>query len=261
MDDRTLEEQGNGVQENWAVGLEAVLGVPPQPAALFLEAFTHPSFSYEQREPRPPHNQRLEFLGDAVVNLVVAHELWQRHPDWPEGELSRQRAAIVSCRTLAGAARRLGLYRWLRLGRGEEQKGGRQKDGILCDLFEAVTGALLVARGLPAAWDFVLKGLGPALVAREGWLPNFDAKTQLQERLQAISPVVPEYELLAVEGPPHLRVFTVAVHWQGRRLGIGRAGSKKGAEQAAAAEALKLLEAEGAGQGHKGQASREPARQ
>ncbi|HEY8496821.1 MAG TPA: ribonuclease III [Limnochordales bacterium] len=233
------------MEQNWAVGLEAVLGVPPQPAALFLEAFTHPSFTHEQPAPQPPHNQRLEFLGDAVVGLVVAHELWRRYPHLPEGELTRRRAAVVNSRALADAARRLGLGQWLRVGRGEELTGGRERESALSDLFEAVAGALFIAYGLPVARDFVLKGLEPALVeAGERPVPDFDAKTRLQERLQETSPVVPEYEVLAVEGPPHARVFTVAVHWQGRQLGIGRAGSKKAAEQAAAAEALRRLEAE-----------------
>lgn len=240
-----MKEQGASMQQDWAVGLEAVLGVPPHPAALFLEAFTHPSFSHEQQPPRPPHNQRLEFLGDAVVGLVVAHELWRRYPHLAEGELTRRRAAVVNSRSLADASRRLGLGRWLRMGRGEELTGGRERESALSDVFEAVAGALFIAYGLPVARDFVLKGLEPALLeAGEGPVPDFDAKTRLQERLQEISAVVPEYEVLAIEGPPHARVFTVAVHWQGRRLGIGRAGSKKAAEQAAAAEALRRLGAE-----------------
>ncbi|MFS8664743.1 MAG: ribonuclease III [Limnochordales bacterium] len=227
-------------------GLEAVLGVPPRPAHLFLEAFTHPSYAYEQPEPRPPHNQRLEFLGDAVVGLVVAHELWQRFPQRPEGELTRLRAAMVNSQALASAARRLGLGRWLRTGRGDELTGGRERDSTLSDLFEAVAGALFVAHGLDAAREFVLRGLAPAFDGLEqGQAGAMDAKTQLQERLHALGAKGPEYLVLAAEGPPHARTFTVAVHWQGRRLGVGRGASKKAAEQAAAAQALERLEADG----------------
>src|SRR5690625_3933866 len=101
--------------ERWAVGLEDVLGVPPAPAALFLEAFTHPSFANEQPPPGPPDNQRLEFLGDAVIGLAVAHELWRRFPDRSEGELARARTALVNTETLAQRGRSLRLHRWLLL--------------------------------------------------------------------------------------------------------------------------------------------------
>lgn len=229
-------------ERTWSAGLEAVLGVPPDPVDLFLEAFTHPSFSHEQPEPRPPHNQRLEFLGDAVVGLVVAHELWKRFPRLPEGELTRLRIATVNSRALADAARALGLGRWLRTGRGHELGGGRELESTLSDLFEAVTGAVFVAHGLAAARDFVLRGLGDAFARMAaGLLPGLDAKTQLQERLHAFGTDPPRYRLLGEEGPPHARVFHVAVYWRGRHLGTGKGASKKAAEQAAAAEALERL--------------------
>ncbi|HEY8417885.1 MAG TPA: ribonuclease III [Limnochordales bacterium] len=226
----------------WSAGLEAVLGVPPDPVDLFLEAFTHPSFAHEQPEPRPPHNQRLEFLGDAVVGLVVAHELWKRFPHLPEGDLTRLRIATVNSRALAEAARALGLGRWLRTGRGHELGGGREQESTLSDLFEAVAGAVFVAHGLPAARDFVLRGLADAFASMAaGLLPGVDAKTQLQERLHTIGMDPPRYRLLTEEGPPHARTFRVAVYWRGQQLGVGQGGSKKAAEQAAAAQALVRL--------------------
>jgi len=228
--------------EEGLAGLEEVLGVPPRPAALFLEAFTHPSYAHEQPDPRPAHNQRLEFLGDAVVGLVVAHELWRRFPDLPEGELTRRRIAAVNRTALAAAARRIGLARWLRLGRGHERSGGRGQAGTLSDLFEAVVGALFAAYGLPAAEEFVLRSLGGDLEGDRGSASNDgDPKTELQELLQALGPETPAYELMAVEGPPHAPTFTCAVTWRGRRIGVGQGDSKKAAEQAAAAAALRAL--------------------
>jgi len=227
----------------WTTGLEAVLGAPPHPVELFLEACTHPSYAHEHPAPRPPHNQRLEFLGDAVVGLVVAEELWRRFPHWPEGDLTRLRAAAVNSRALAAAARRLALGRWLRMGRGEELSGGRERESALSDLFEALAGALFVAHGLAAARRFVLRGLGHFLVrAERGRASAVDAKTRLQERLHALGVEGPGYRLEGTAGPPHARTFTVGVYWRGRCLGIGRAGSKKAAEQAAASQALARLE-------------------
>ncbi|MBO8141884.1 MAG: ribonuclease III [Firmicutes bacterium] len=225
--------------------MDRVLGVRPEPVQLFLEAFTHPSFSHEQPEPRPAHNQRLEFLGDAVVGLVVASELFQRHPDRSEGELTRRRAAVVNTRALAEAARRMGLNAWLRLGKGEELAGGRERDSNLSALYEAVAGAVFSVAGFDAAREFVLRGLKDRLDSFAQASPDlaagFDAKTRLQEYLQALEKVAPEYRVVEVSGPDHARTFTVAVSWRGRELAVGKGASKKAAEQDAALRALNLL--------------------
>src|SRR5690625_4682765 len=132
--------------KRWVVGLEDVLGAPPEPTALFLKAFTHTSFAHEQPPPRPPDNERLEFLGDKVLGHVVAAALWEKFSDWSEGDLSRVYMALVKTETLASRSRAMKLGRWLRLGKGEEQSGGRDRDSNLCDVFEAVVGAMFVAQ-------------------------------------------------------------------------------------------------------------------
>ena len=149
------------------------------------------------------------------------------------------RAAVVNTAALAEVARSLGLGRWLRLGRGEALSGGRERDSTLCDALEAVVGALFVAHGWDAARAFVRRQLAPAIdrLALDK-RPGVDAKSRLQELLQQTSVDVPEYDVIATDGPDHARTFTVAVRWQGRGLGRGRGTTKKAAEQAAAADAL-----------------------
>lgn len=233
----------NAPQRTWAVGLEDVLGVSPTPTDLFLEAFTHSSFANEQPEPRPQHNQRLEFLGDAVLGLAVANELWHRFPERSEGELARARAALVNTETLASVARSLRLGRWLRIGKGEEKAGGRDRDSTLCDLFEAVVGAIFLSHGWHVANRFVLSRLHHQLEAVSvAAAPGVDPKTQLQEHLHQLAPISPEYAVIATDGPPHARLFTVAVLWDGRQLGKGQGRSKRAAEQAAAKAALRQID-------------------
>lgn len=229
-----------GAVPGWEAGLADALGVTPHPASLFLEALTHPSYPAEAAPPKPPHNQRLEFLGDAVIGLAAARTLWARFPERPEGELARMRAALVNTAALADAARRIGLGRWLIMGRGEELSGGRDRDSTLCDALEAVVGALFVAYGWDTAEAFVGRVLAPGvqrLAADDG--PGVDAKSRLQELVQQTSVDVPEYDVIAVDGPDHARTFTVVVRWRGRELGKGRGATKKAAQQAAAADALR----------------------
>lgn len=226
----------------WAAGLEETLGVSPRPVALFLEAFTHPSFSNEQSAPRPADNQRLEFIGDAVIALAVARELWRRFPDWREGDLARARTALVNTQALAERGRSLDLQRWLRLGRGELKSGGMHRDSTLCDAFEALVGALFLAYGWEQAENFLLDQLEEPLerlAASES--PGLDPKTRLQEMLQRQGTGVPEYVLLDASGPDHRRTFAVEVRWQGVGLGAGRGTTKRAAEQAAAADGLSRL--------------------
>lgn len=233
----------NAPEHTWAVGLEDVLGVPPAPAALFMEAFTHASYANEQPEPRPAHNQRLEFLGDAVIGLAVAQHLWRRFPERPEGELARARAALVNTQSLAAVGRALDLGRWLRIGKGEAKAGGRERDSTLCDLFEAVVGAIFLAYGWETADTFVLDRLHAELEQiAAAPTPGVDAKTRLQELLHQVAPASPEYTVAAMDGPPHARIFTVAVLWEGRHIGAGQGRSKRAAEQAAAEAALQTLE-------------------
>lgn len=203
--------------------------------ALLTEALTHTTWANEN--PPKPSNQRLEFLGDAVVGLVMADALYATYPELPEGELTKLRAAVVREEALAARARALGLGAHLRLGRGEAATG-RDRDSILADAFEAVTGALYLDSGLPVAQAFVRRELLPlAAVAREGLL-HVDWKTRLQEALQRDGRPAPVYQLLAEEGPAHAKRFQMGCYRDGALLAAAWGKSKKEAEQEAARLAL-----------------------
>ncbi|WP_138295738.1 MULTISPECIES: ribonuclease III [unclassified Clostridium] len=205
---------------------------------LLRSALTHSS--YAGRPEDWPHNERLEYLGDAVVELAVSDWLYNHIPPLPEGQMTQARAQSVCEAALAGCARQIRLGELLYLGRGEELTHGREKNSILSDAFEALVGALYQDAGFDFAKDFVLRAVGPLLItALNG--ENQDCKTQLQERLKQLQRGDPEYVILSSEGPSHRPVFTAAVEADGQRLGLGQGGSKKEAEQAAAAQALEKL--------------------
>jgi len=207
-------------------------------AALLEEALTHSSYAHESgRSGR--YNERLEFLGDAVVGLVVAEALFARHPDWDEGRLTRARAAVVSQPTLAEAGRRLGLGGHLRLGRGEEQTGGRNKPSLLADALEAVIGAAFLAGGWENARDLALEALGFALDSPDVAEAPRDYKTRLAERLRQDG-LQPVYVVVEESGPDHAKLFTVALTVGGQEWARGRGHSKKEAEQQAAKAAWEL---------------------
>lgn len=207
-------------------------------------AVTHRSWAHEQVAPgneeqaRQLHNEALEFLGDSVLGLVVADYLCRAHPDVTEGELSRMKHRLVSAPTLARASLRLHLGDFLRFGRGEEKSGGRNKDALLADVLEAITGAIFLDGGLTAATDFVQRALGEELEsANPASAAEADYKTMLQEKLQAERRPAPRYRVVETLGPPHRRTFRVEVSWDdGSVCGEGR--SIKSAEVAAAKLAL-----------------------
>ena len=206
--------------------------------ALFIEAITHRSYTNEvARELSAPvrDNERLEFLGDAVLDLVVSTELMRRFPDANEGKLSRMRAAIVHEGALAELARRTQLGAALRLGRGEERSGGRDRTSLLADAFEAVVGAVYLDSGFERVSDVVV----PLLDFESGdRLADTDAKTELQQRFQAEHKMTPRYRLVTSEGPEHDKWFVVEVVVDGQVLGQGSGRSKKQAEQQAALSIL-----------------------
>ncbi|MDD5305682.1 MAG: ribonuclease III [Deltaproteobacteria bacterium] len=204
---------------------------------LLAEALTHRSFVNEHPD-RSAHNERLEFLGDAVLDLIVAEALMERCPGASEGELTRRRAALVNEAGLADMARRVNLGAALRLGKGEEKTSGRDRSSILSDAVEAVLGAVYLDAGYEAARRVALAWLGPALdPVVEGDLPG-DAKTSLQEVLQAGAGRGPMYRVVSEEGPDHDKVFEVEIVAGGEVLARGRGRSKKEAEKDAAARAL-----------------------
>ena len=199
-----------------------------------------PGLDGDRGEPLESY-ERLEYLGDAFLGWVVAHELFRRWPGFSEGELTRARASLVQGRTLAGIAGGIGLGAYLHLGQGEASSGGRERASNLAAAFEAVVGAVLIDRGEKAARALVIRYLGAAMDAfAPSGVPR-DAKSALQELTQRLGLPLPAYELLDADGPPHARRFTVRVLVDGLPRGEGTGGRKADAEQAAAAVALDSL--------------------
>lgn len=204
-------------------------------------ALTHPSVAHETSAPTE-HNQRLEFLGDAVLGLVLTQELYDKFSTVSEGPLTKARAQMVNRRSLADQAKRFELGRYLILSRGEESSGGREKQSALADAFEAIIGAIFLDGGFAAAREFVL-GCFRDSFGHLTRIPDIDnPKGELQEKLQARSPDAPRYETTSVTGPDHDRVFECAVFHDGKELARGTGKSKKAAESRAALAALETLE-------------------
>ena len=217
--------------------LEAALGTAVDPG-LLEQALTHRSYAYEHGG--LPTNERLEFLGDAVLGLAVTDALYRAHPDLPEGDLAKLRASVVNTRALAGVARDLGLGPWLRLGRGEEVTGGRDKNSILADTTEALLGAVYLDRGVEAALGLVRRLFDPLMRAASASGAAQDWKTALQEVTAARALGVPDYRLTE-SGPDHAKRFRAVVLVAGEPCGEGDGRSKKEAEQHAAASAYRAL--------------------
>ncbi|HVY69144.1 MAG TPA: ribonuclease III [Verrucomicrobiae bacterium] len=205
-------------------------------------ALTHPSLAHELGS-SVQHNQRLEFLGDAVLQLILTRELYDKFPALEEGPLTKARAQLVNRNSLAEQARRLDLGRQLKLSRGEELNGGRERPSALADAYEALLGALLLDGGFDVARDFALREFHEEFGEMEV-APNLEnPKGELQELLQAESPEAPMYRLESVHGPDHDREFECAVFHRGTELGRGKGKSKKAAESKAAFTALTALRA------------------
>jgi len=219
--------------------LQQRLGIAFARRDLLVQALTHRSYLAEAVE--AVSNERLEFLGDAVLDLVVAEELFRRHPEWPEGELTKAKASAVDARALARLARDWDLGAYVLVSRGEEQSGGRERRAMLADSVEALIGAYYLDQGLDAIRTFILRALEQVLAAIERREHEHDYKTQLQELFQARYQTAPAYEVLNETGPPHDRTFEVGVIFAGRVLGRGEGKSKKEAAQHAAAEALRSI--------------------
>lgn len=216
--------------------IEATLGYRFRDARLLETALTHPSFGSDHRV---PHYQRLEFLGDAVLELAISRYLYFELPDVNEGRLTRLRAELVREESLHKIAENLRLGAKIRLSVGEEKSGGREKPSILSDVAEAVIGAVYLDGGTEAAHAVVMR-MFAGMLDPSALKETLDAKTRLQERLQSEGKM-PVYEILSAEGPPHDPVFTYAVRADGRTLGEGAGRSKQAAQQAAARAALKLI--------------------
>ena len=221
--------------------LEAVLGYHFKDRALLERALRHASWCNEQQGERGEDNERLEFLGDAVLDLVVGHRLMIRYPQLREGELSVTRAQVVSETGLSDVAGQLGIGQWLMLGKGEEKSGGRTKPSILADAFEAIVAAVYLDSGFEAADAMVHRLLAQRIETVE-FKGFYDFKTRLQETAQARMKATPTYQVVQELGPDHDKRFVVAVQINNDEWARAVGKSKKEAEQMAAAEAHFRLE-------------------
>ena len=221
--------------------LRDVLGVPDLDEALLQHALTHRSYAYENGQ--IPNNERLEFLGDSVLGLVVTDTLFSAHPDFAEGQLAKLRAAVVSAKALADLARELGLGDHLRLGRGEETTGGRDKSSILSDTLEAVIGAIYVQFGIVRASEVIHHVFDERIAQAAALGAGLDWKTSLQEIASTLDLGVPRY-VLSGAGPDHAREYSAEVHLGERVFSGGTGRSKKEAEQQVAEIAWRELNRE-----------------
>ena|SRR5262250_202295 len=224
-------------------GLRHRLGLDALDPVQGLAALTHKSYVNEHRDDGAD-NERLEFLGDAVVDLAVSHRLMERFPGADEGELSKLRALLVNEESLARVARQLGLGDLLRMGRGEEMTGGRDKSSVLADALEAVIGAVYLSAGLPGAMAVVDRLFGEMLQGVAEGKSGEDWKTRLQELVQTRLRQSPRYRVVSEEGPDHSKTFEVEVTVGTELFARARGRSKKEAEQAAARETLTMLDSE-----------------
>lgn len=209
--------------------------------SLLAEALTHKSYSNEQSGDPIPCNERLEFLGDAVLDLVVSRYMFRRFPNAQEGELTRIRSEVVSEKGLSIVARTLQLGRFLQLGRGEERSGGRDKDSLMANALEALLGAVFCDGGFGSACDLVERLFAKLIAEAAQRKHGLDHKTHLQEITQARFAQIPEYVLVCEEGPEHRRHYTVEVRLADKPLGKGQGSTKKKAEQEAALVAISRL--------------------
>jgi ribonuclease-3 len=226
--------------------LELVLGHQFRDPRWMLRALTHSSRIPERAADDPAEdNEKLEFLGDAVLGLLVSEELIRAFPEWSEGQLSKSRARLVNATALSLAAQRVGLGRHLRLGRGEEKTGGRFKPALLADAYEAVIAAIYLDAGLEAARGFVRRTLVEgAIIVEAERLGHTDHKSALQELLQSRGLTPGSYRIIEESGPDHEKTFCVEVRVAGEITAVGTGKSKKEAEQSAAVAALIQLGAE-----------------
>ncbi len=209
--------------------------------SLLMLALTHSSYANEIKKGSHENNERLEFLGDAVLDMVVSEYMYRTFPKMPEGELTKLRAAVVCESSLASLSRKLGLGRCLLLGKGEESTGGRNRDSILADAFEAVIGAVCIDGGIEAASAYVMHFMQEQISQTKTNFRSMDCKTHLQEVIQKTSKIPLHYAIVNEYGPDHNKVFESEVTHDGHVLGRGQGKSKKEAEQNAANDALEKM--------------------
>jgi len=221
--------------------LEIILEIKFNDKQLLRQALTHRSYLNESLNKKITSNERLEFLGDAVLSIIVSNFLYQKFDRLPEGDLTNFRASLVKTQTLARISQKLNLGEYLLLSRGEEEEGGRNNQGILADAFEALIGAIFIDSGLVVTTNFVTCHLIPVLPEIIKNKEFRDFKSLLQEKIQAEKKASPTYKVLKETGPDHQRVFMVGAFSDRKKLGTGSGHSKQEAEQEAAKAALEIL--------------------
>ena len=225
-----------------AADFQRQLGYTFQDLGLLERALTHKSFSNENREVRAPNNERLEFLGDAVLGFVVGELIYRSFPNLQEGALSKIKAHLVSAAMLSAKARALGIGRFLKMGAGEARSGGAEKLSLLADAFEAVVAAIYLDGGLPATEAFLRRTFESEVSGIDiGDLSFHDYKTTLQETAQSLGLPLPDYRVVEESGPDHEKAFVVELAWDGDPFSRGSGPSKREAQRKAAKEALKKL--------------------
>lgn len=218
------------------------LGIHMHDLELLDMALTHTSYAHEAKQtPKPQHNERIEFLGDSVLSVIVSTYMYQNFPDLAEGQLTKLRAHLVCEASLFEYAKKINLGAHLRLGKGEELSGGRERPSILADAFESVLGAIYLDQGFEKVQSYLLAMMRPEIdyICRHGIYNDY--KTRLQEFLQRDGDVDISYQLMSSTGPEHNKVFTSEVMVQGRVIGEGKGRTKKDSEQHAAQQALAQL--------------------
>ena len=217
---------------------EKAIGINFKNKSLLTQAFTHRSFLNEHRDVELAHNERLEFLGDAVLELIVTEHLYYKYPENNEGELTSYRSALVNATTLSDAASKIGMNDYLLLSKGESKDVGKARQIILANTMEAFIGATFLDQGYEAAKNFIsnnIFNLIEKIVENKTWL---DAKSKFQERAQEHEGITPLYKTIKEEGPDHDKKFTVAVYLENKKVAEGEGKSKQEAEQIAASNAL-----------------------
>jgi ribonuclease III len=236
------KEMNNRAKENQFKDFQTKIGIHFENEKLLKQAFTHSSYVNEHRRKPYEDNERLEFLGDAVLELTVSKFLFQKYPMMSEGELTKLRAAIVCEPSLVTLANELSFGTLILLGKGEEMTGGRERPALLADVFEAFIGALYLDKGIEVVVEFLDIVVFPKI--NEGAFSHvMDYKSQLQELIQRDGTGLIEYKVLIEKGPAHSKEFVSRVSLNGEELGIGTGKSKKEAEQHAAQMALEVLKA------------------
>lgn len=221
--------------------LACQLKISPVNQRYYEQALTHSSYAHEHSLGNNAHNERLEFLGDAVLELAISEALYLRFPDLPEGKLTRFRAGLVCEESLTLLANSLDLGAYLRLGKGEAISGGRQRPSLLADTFEALLGAIYLDLGFDAVRDVVDRRFAPVFEDLTNGYLRHDYKTLMQEYSQASFGVTPEYQIVSEKGPDHSKIFVAQLILHNKSLGEGSGRSKKEAEQEAAREAYEFL--------------------